>query len=927
MPALSITDPSDGRALLPGRPGLGTNGQRIVLWANYFKMDAKVAYLYRYDLRVSGTKVSEEEGEPAKKKIKSEGNEDANNGKREAKGNKLAKLIELALSQLPRNSVVATEYKQQLITKEKLELPADGHVPVTLVEPNRKDETWFVRFDGPSTINVQGLMDYLKLTERDNDGVFPKYPEEIDALGVVLGHTPRSNAGTAAVGRSRFFAIDSGRKDEAMMDPKSYIEILRGYVQSVRPATGRLLLNTNVTHGVFRKGTRFEDLFRMHHLAQMDTKGGDPKTLVDMHKLISKTRIRCRIPADNGQWHVSERGAAGLARVGDGGKEAEDRPMFRPNTGRFGCPATVKFFLRASDKPPPPGLVYNSWVRVDDYYRARYKINVNKGLPLINVGTSRKAIYIPAEYCELLPGQPLKSRLSPTDQDVMIQFACRPPPANAQSITTSARSLLALDNNKLLANFGITVDKQLITVEGRELRPPSISYLKGNITPADGGWLMKGVRICQPGRRIANWTYLTIGDGTSDRLKRAVQDFARFLNNDMGVPMNTQPAPANGYVSASHEQSLQNVFKKISTQKPQPDFLLVLIPNKDAVTYNNIKKCGDCLFGIPTVCCREEKITDPKGQKGYFANVGLKVNLKFGGVNHRVQDTTGLVAKTMFVGYDVTHPTNLPAGAAENAPSLVGLVASVDKDLAQWPAVTWANRARVEEVGQNDDGQFVRHFKDRLRLWQDANNKQLPENIIIFRDGVSEGQFNMVLKDELPNIRQACRETYKAGKNSQPRISLIVSVKRHQTRFYPTDPNHMHQRSKSPKEGTIVDRGVTNVRCWDFFLQAHASLQGTARPAHYTVLLDEIFRAKFGAKAADVLEKLTHDMCYAYGRATKAVSICPPAYYADLVATRARIHKDELFDDGRTETGELSTRSTAMARTVHDKLRNTMYYI
>lgn len=68
-------------------------------------------------------------------------------------------------------------------------------------------------------------------------------------------------------------------------------------------------------------------------------------------------------------------------------------------------------------------------------------------------------------------------------------------------------------------------------------------------------------------------------------------------------------------------------------------------------------------------------------------------------------------------------------------------------------------------------------------------------------------------------------------------------------------------------------------------------------------------------------------MCYAYGRATKAVSICPPAYYADLVATRARIHKDELFDDARTETGELSTRSTAMGRTVHDKLRNTMYYI
>lgn len=100
---------------------------------------------------------------------------------------------------------------------------------------------------------------------------------------------------------------------------------------------------------------------------------------------------------------------------------------------------------------------------------------------------------------------------------------------------------------------------------------------------------------------------------------------------------------------------------------------------------------------------------------------------------------------------------------------------------------------------------------------------------------------------------------------------------------------------------------------------------GTARPAHYTVLLDEIFRQKFGSAAADKLETLTHNMCYAYGRATKAVSICPPAYYADLVATRARIHKSELFDD--TQSLASSEQSKALGREVHDRLRDTMYYI
>lgn len=42
---------------------------------------------------------------------------------------------------------------------------------------------------------------------------------------------------------------------------------------------------------------------------------------------------------------------------------------------------------------------------------------------------------------------------------------------------------------------------------------------------------------------------------------------------------------------------------------------------------------------------------------------------------------------------------------------------------------------------------------------------------------------------------------------------------------------------------------------------------------------------------SDSLQELTYRLCYIYGRATRAVSIVPPAYYADLVAARARFHR------------------------------------
>jgi Piwi domain. len=334
---------------------------------------------------------------------------------------------------------------------------------------------------------------------------------------------------------------------------------------------------------------------------------------------------------------------------------------------------------------------------------------------------------------------------------------------------------------------------------------------------------MKKVKVYKPNPiPINTWTFMTIGFNSHGKLQEDVHKFARWLRNDMGINIAPTPVPANGVKANSNEAAIHNAFARLDKDKKRPNFVLVILPEKSTSLYNMVKKTADVDFGFQTVCVVGNKFTKEGGQLGYFSNVGLKVNLKFGGVNHHVEDAVGLIkgGKTMFVGYDVTHPTNMSAAAAEKAPSIVGLVASIDRELGQWPAVVFQNPKGQEQV----DKVFTDHFKSRLRLWQNNNSGHLPQNIIIFRDGVSEGQFKMVLDVELPYIRDACRAVYPNGK--QPRLTLIVSVKRHQTRFYPTDPTHAHHKSMSPKEGTIVDRGVTNVRYWDFFLQAHASLQG-----------------------------------------------------------------------------------------------------
>ena len=228
------------------------------------------------------------------------------------------------------------------------------------------------------------------------------------------------------------------------------------------------------------------------------------------------------------------------------------------------------------------------------------------------------------------------------------------------------------------------------------------------------------------------------------------------------------------------------------------------------------------------------------------------------------------------------------------------MVASVDRFLGQWPADLRVQESREEMVTELDS-----MLDTRLELWiTQPNHKKYPENLLIFRDGLSEGQYQQVLDKELPLFRKACRRRYPATDTALglPRITIVIVGKRHHTRFYPTIKTDANWHD-NPANGTVVDRGVTEGRNWDCFLQAHTALKGTARPAHYYVVLDEIFTRQnikgstdANNSVADELQSLTHNMCHLFGRATKAVSVCPPAYYADLACERARCYLNGVFD-------------------------------
>lgn len=451
---------------------------------------------------------------------------------------------------------------------------------------------------------------------------------------------------------------------------------------------------------------------------------------------------------------------------------------------------------------------------------------------------------------------------------------------------------------------------------------------------------MKAVQFSRPAALKA-WTYLYVLRpgarahwNNSAEMMESLRKFTSVLRT-LGI--DAEPPKAGQRIVLDGRNDAERIESSVRElqDRYRPSLILGVLYAKDTVLYNSIKLVCDVRCGVRNINVQAEKLRVAQDQ--YCANVGLKVNLKLGGGNQSLRSSElGLFAngKTMLVGLDVTHPS---PGSARHAPSVAAIVASVNSALAQWPAEIRVQGSKQEMVADLDV-----LLQSRLRCWARHNKNEYPENIVVYRDGVSEGQYDLVLGQELPLLKQACQTIYPASATTRglPRMAIIAVGKRHNTRFYPTVAADA-DRSANPMPGTVVDRGISEARHWDFFLQAHSALQGTARPAHYFTVWDEIFSdgrptAVGPLGAADTLQSLTHKLCYLFGRATKAVSICPPAYYADLVCTRARCYMSEIFDPIPSATPEASVVGSESDRSlvpncdqviVHPNVKDTMFYI
>jgi len=221
----------------------------------------------------------------------------------------------------------------------------------------------------------------------------------------------------------------------------------------------------------------------------------------------------------------------------------------------------------------------------------------------------------------------------------------------------------------------------------------------------------------------------------------------------------------------------------------------------------------------------------------------------------------------------------------------------------------------------------------RRKAGQPEKAELKPERLIILRDGVAEGQFQEVLREELSGIREACKQL---GMDYKPKITVMVAQKRHHARFFPASQAGSCGRAMNIRPGTVVDKDITHPDQFEFFLCSHFGIQGTSRPIRYHVLHDD------NNFSADHIQVMTYYLCHLYARCTRTVSIPAPIYYADLACRRARAHLYDKISDFSSDTmsvrsgsgtaGETTTASgiseeeLIKSSKVADGLKMTMYF-
>jgi aubergine-like protein len=133
------------------------------------------------------------------------------------------------------------------------------------------------------------------------------------------------------------------------------------------------------------------------------------------------------------------------------------------------------------------------------------------------------------------------------------------------------------------------------------------------------------------------------------------------------------------------------------------------------------------------------KAMNNRGAMSIATKVAIQINCKVGGAPWTVEVP---IKGAMVVGFDVSHDT------MNKSQSYGAMVASLNNNFSRYYSAVSANHS-----GEELSNDLSTNLLKALQKFREVNEGNLPSRIVIYRDGVGDGQINFVYTHEVELIK------------------------------------------------------------------------------------------------------------------------------------------------------------------------------
>ncbi|KAJ3078155.1 Eukaryotic translation initiation factor 2C, partial [Rhizoclosmatium hyalinum] len=475
----------------------------------------------------------------------------------------------------------------------------------------------------------------------------------------------------------------------------------------------------------------------------------------------------------------------------------------------------LKYKIRGLSKQTPDKAVITrddgTKLTVMEYFQKEFNIRIQYPfLPLVMCGNEGQVL-LPMECLKVKEGQRHIGKLSEVQTADVIKITAVPPPERQDRIREGREVLHGREQDPLLSAWGVKMNSRMKEIEGRVLQAPVLTG-STNINPQNGAYDLTKAGSCKFFRaaRMEVWAVAIFGDTRNMPFDSMAAFLTQLIETCTQRGMHISERNFKEVLVAQRRMSVEETLIEANkkaieaatkslpqgTKIPEVAQMILCVFDKGSSAYDEIKLAAETKLNLVTQCF-ESRHLPPRGPKGGVTlNIALKLNAKLGGVNiivdpAKMLNVLGKPIPTMVMGADVTHP---PAGA-QGGVSIASLVASMDSKFAEYRAGIKVQGPR-EEIISDLTGMVGEH----LSQFQARAKGRLPERLLFFRDGVSEGQFGEVALQEVQKLKLALR----AAGAGNCKLTFLVINKRHSHRFFCQESRDA-DRKGNVMAGTVID--------------------------------------------------------------------------------------------------------------------------